>query len=148
MALLAGVVDGLPDQARRNFVAVRAVAAGAVHLALHDRVGERLHRLATDLLVAVEADLGLGRRAHDGVMGFVDIVAGTAGDFVDGMRAAVPAEADIRVVTFEAHTVLRFDRRRVVSCKRDDRRGRGRLRTGADPGRRGSRDPTVCRASS
>ena len=65
VALLAGVVDRLAYQARCDLVAVRAVTAGAVHLVLEERMGERFHRLGALRLVAVEADFLLAEAVEN-----------------------------------------------------------------------------------
>ena len=49
MAALAGIVDRVTGKRRRHSIAVRRMAAGAVHLALEERVRECLHRLGCAL---------------------------------------------------------------------------------------------------
>ncbi len=60
VAVVAGAVDGAAREQLFGRVAVRAVAVRAGHLALPHRVGEGFHGLGALVLVAVEADLGLG----------------------------------------------------------------------------------------
>jgi hypothetical protein len=110
MTLLTGIVDRLPGELCRCIVAVRAVASGAVHLSLQERMRERFHRLATLQLVTIEANLGLGRCLQNGVCAHVTVVTVDTGDLIDRMRAGVPAEADIAVVTAETLAILIFDR--------------------------------------
>ena len=110
MTLLAGVVNRLPGEICRRIVAVRAVTTAAVHLPLEERMRERLHRFAALQLVTVEADVGLSRGLQNRVCAHMTIVAIDTGDLVDRVRAGVPAEADIAVVTAEALAILIFSR--------------------------------------
>ena len=112
VALLAGVVDGLPHKICRGVVAVRAVATAAIHLALEERMRECLHRLAALQLVAVVADFGLCRRLQNGIDPRVTIVAINTSDLVDGVRTGMPAKADVAVVAVEALAIVFFNRRR------------------------------------
>ena len=57
--------------------------------------------------MAVEANFGLRRGLQYGVARGMTDVAVCTGNVIIVMRAAVPAEADIGIVTAETHTVLR-----------------------------------------
>jgi hypothetical protein len=56
--------------------------------------------------MAVVTDIGLRRRLHYGIAWCMADVAIGAGNFIIIMRAAVPSEADVRVVAVQTHTVL------------------------------------------
>ena len=75
VAGIAGLVDGVLDQQLGPARSMRIVAIRADHLCLHNRMMRGHVRLGSLLLVASEADEGLGGlRAHLIVLG-VDIVA-------------------------------------------------------------------------
>jgi hypothetical protein len=56
--------------------------------------------------MAVITDFGLRRGLHHGIAWRMADVAIGAGNFIIIMRAAVPSEADVRVVATQAHTIL------------------------------------------
>lgn len=122
MAVVAGCIDGAAGQQSFRRVAMRAVTAGACHLALPYRVGIGLHSLGTLLLVAVEADFGLRRCRKDRVSLDMHRMTIGTGDRVVVMRAAVPGEARVCLVAFRAISILVRDRRRRVKTESDDRR--------------------------
>ena len=122
VTLLAGIVDVFACQLSRDRVAVHAVASDTVHLALHDRMGERFARLGALYLVAVEADIGLSRRLQDGIPGNVAFMTIGTGDLVARVSAAVPAEAYVALVTIQAHAILFVDRCGGVGAKQYDGR--------------------------
>ena len=110
VTLLAGIVDVFAGQLSRDRVAVHAVASDTVHLALHDRMGERFARLGALYLVAVEADVGLSRCLQNRIPGNVALMTIGTGDLVARMRPTVPAKADVALVAIQAHAVLFVDR--------------------------------------
>ena len=131
VAVEAGLVQGLLGElpvARRT---VRVMAAAAVHLALPHRVGVRFEHLRALLLVAVEADRGLGRRHQDRVALDMTVVAVGTRNGVLVVRAAVPAKADVALVTVQAIRVLLRDR--CAAVPRPDESGPGRALPVAGP---------------
>ena len=103
-------------------IAVRTVATRACHLALAHRVRVRLHGLGALLLVAVEADVGLrGGRQYRVALDMHRVAIGT-GDGIVVMRAAMPREARVGAVAFDAVRVLVRDRCRGVRTEGRDRR--------------------------
>ena len=110
MTIYAGIVQCRTCHGGRNIVGVRAVTPGTGHLVLKNRVRERLHRVITLQLVAVTADLGLGRYLLDRIGCRVTVVTIRAQYFVTRVSAVVPAKADVAVMTFETHAVLRLER--------------------------------------
>ena len=109
MATLAGIVDVQACELRGGCFAVHVVAAGTVHLAFKERMGECLARLTALLLVAVVTDFRLSRHVLHRVACHVADVAVGARDLVARVRAVVPANANALLVTIKAHAVLGFD---------------------------------------
>ena len=117
VAVIAGVVGRRPREQSIGRVAVRIVAAAAVHLSLPHRVCIRLHGLRALLLVAVETDLGLRCRTQYRVAFDVTIVAVGAGDSVVVVSAAVPGETGIGQMAVDAVGVLLGNRRARVGAE-------------------------------
>jgi hypothetical protein len=109
VALVAGFVHGLPCQCGGDRVTVGAVASAAVHLPLEERVRERLLGLCALSLVALVADIRLGRRLQYRVARDVHLVAVDAGDFVHRVFAGMPSETDVTGMALEALSVLCLD---------------------------------------
>src|SRR5690606_32657169 len=103
-------------------LAVRAVAAGAGHPAIVDRVCERLQRLIALASMTVGADLRLRGGPEHGIRAAVARVAIGAGDVVQVMRASVPPEAEVGGMTAGAHGVLHRDRRGLTGTEAHHRR--------------------------
>jgi hypothetical protein len=110
VAIKAGLIEshlGKLPFARR---AVSAMTTAAIHLALPDRVGIRLERLRSLLLVAFEAHFGLCRCHQDRIGRSMTRMAVGAGDVIHIMIIAVPAKARIGCMTIQAKAILNIDR--------------------------------------
>lgn len=109
VALIAGVVQRCPRQFDGDRITVHAMASGAGHLFLEQRVREGLQGLVFLQLVAPGADVGLRRWLGDGVDARVALVAVGAGNVVKTVRTRVPANTNIVRVTVKAHAVFLLD---------------------------------------
>jgi len=112
VAVKASVIQRLLYELQIVGRAMIAVTAAAVHFALAYGVGVRLQRLRSLLLVAVETDLRLCRSHQNRILCCMARMAIGAGNLVDVVVVAVPAETRVRSVTIHAESVLRIDRRR------------------------------------
>ena len=116
VALVAGLVDAGLFQLL-GVVAVDVVAVRTPHFAFQHRMMGRAIELGTLLLVATEAQLGLGcPRAH-AVVGGVNLVAVGASDAAVGVGAAVPVHAVTAFVTVYADGVAISHRSRSRSAE-------------------------------
>jgi hypothetical protein len=93
VAVVAGVVDAVASQQLRPDRTVRLVAVGAAHLALGQRVMRGLVEFVALLLVAGEADHGLGPFVAHPVVGRVQLMARGAGNVRGLVGTAVPVRA-------------------------------------------------------
>lgn len=122
MAVITGVIDRLAGQQQLGSFTVRVVAATAIHLALPDWVGIRLHGLRSLLLVAVETDFRLAAGGQYRIAFGVACVAIGTGDRIVIMRAAVPGKAGIVLVTIRTVRILLGDRSGSAGAKHYDGR--------------------------
>lgn len=119
MTLVTGFVNGLPLQLRFQVLSVRAMAAGARHLAFVNGVGECAQRLIFLLLVTIEADGCLGRCLLHLILVRMQRMTVRAGHVIAFVRAAEPAHARVCLMAAQAHLVLRLDGCWLVRAKLD-----------------------------
>lgn len=109
MAGEAGLVDGILLEQLGTGRAMRVVAVGTDHLALQDWVMRYFFAVCALILVAREADFGLGLLVAHRVVLSVNLVTRATGHVVADMLAAGPMGAAAPFVTSEA-SVTAFPR--------------------------------------
>ena len=109
VTLVTGFVDRLTNKLQFGRFPVRAVATTARHLALEERMRIRFERLDPLQLVTRVANLGLRRGLQNGIARLMTYMTICAGNLVIAMWPGVPCKTKIRVMTINAHTILRAD---------------------------------------
>lgn len=117
VALVTGIVECLSGKCRCNRVTVKAVASAAIHLSLKKRMRERLACLGALQLMTIEANVRLGRSLQHGIARRMAGMAIAAGNLVNVVRPAVPAQSDLAVVAIHTHAILRPDAGFVVGVE-------------------------------
>lgn len=122
VTLLTGRVDIQACKLGCNRVAVHVVTSHTIHLAFEERVRKRFLCLTALKLMAVEADFWLGRCVPDRICRRMHVMAIDAADLVARVSTVVPAEADIVLVTVQAHAVVLLDSTCRIRCVMRHRR--------------------------
>ena len=109
MAVNAGIVYRRTRHGVATVVFMYTVTPGAGHLVFEYRVRERLHRVVTLQLVAVAANLRLGRDLEDRIGCRMAVVTIRTRDLITRMRAVMPAKANVVVMALKTQSVLGLD---------------------------------------